>query len=61
MEKSDSIAMPILDQSFEVKKSDLGGYGLFAKKKISVNFRIPYLGRLQIGAFFLFYQLNVSL
>jgi hypothetical protein len=41
---SESTPMPNLYESFEVKVSALGGYGLFATKNIQKNTRIPYLG-----------------
>ena len=44
MEKSESIPMPKLEELFEVKKSKLGGFGLFAKRNVEINTRIPYLG-----------------
>jgi hypothetical protein len=42
---SESTPMPNLYESFKVKKSDFGGFGLFAKKTIEENTRIPYLGK----------------
>jgi hypothetical protein len=43
--RHESIPMPNLDESFEVRNSVLGGFGLFAKKTIAENTRIPYLGK----------------
>jgi len=44
MDETDSTSMPNLQELFKVKKSKLGGFGLFAKKTININSRIPYLG-----------------
>jgi hypothetical protein len=44
MGETDSTSMPNLHELFAVRKSKLGGFGLFAKKTININTRIPYLG-----------------